>query len=36
MSSHTFALAETDLALRSLVGKGVDAPVLHMTVDPWL
>ena len=35
MSSHTFALAETDLALRSLVGQGVDAAV-HMTVDPWL
>jgi threonine dehydrogenase-like Zn-dependent dehydrogenase len=34
MSTHTFALAETDLALRSLVGKGVDGAV-HMTVDPW-
>lgn len=35
MSTHTFALADTDLALRSLVGQGVDAAV-HMTVDPWL
>ena len=34
MSTHTFALAETDMALRSLVGKGVERAV-HMTVDPW-
>jgi threonine dehydrogenase-like Zn-dependent dehydrogenase len=34
MSTHTFALAATDLALRSLVGKGVERAV-HMTVDPW-
>ena len=35
MSSHGFALADTDLALRSLIGQGVDGAV-HMTVDPWL
>jgi threonine dehydrogenase-like Zn-dependent dehydrogenase len=35
MSTHTFALKETDLALRSLVGKGVESAI-HMTVDPWL
>ena len=34
MSTHTFALAETDLALQSLAGKGIDG-VVHMTVDPW-
>lgn len=33
MSTHLFALAETDLALRSLVGEGVEGTV-HMTVDP--
>lgn len=35
MSTHTFALTETDIALRSLVGKGVDRAV-HMTIDPWV
>jgi threonine dehydrogenase-like Zn-dependent dehydrogenase len=35
MSTHTFALKETDLALRSLVGQGVEAAI-HMTVDPWI
>ncbi len=34
MSTHTFGLADTDLALRSLVGQGVEQPV-HMTIDPW-
>lgn len=34
MSTHTFGLADTDLALRSLVGEGVANPV-HMTIDPW-
>lgn len=35
MSTHTFGLADTDLALRSLVGEGVEGPV-HMTIDPWV
>jgi threonine dehydrogenase-like Zn-dependent dehydrogenase len=35
MSTHTFALADTDLALRTLRGEGVDEAV-HMTIDPWL
>ncbi len=35
MSTHTFALRDTDLALRSLIGKGVESAI-HMTVDPWL
>jgi threonine dehydrogenase-like Zn-dependent dehydrogenase len=35
MSTHLFGLAETDLALRSLVGEGVDGAV-HMTIDPRL
>ncbi len=35
MSTHTFGLADTDLALRSLVGKGVEGAI-HMTVDPSL
>lgn len=34
MSTHTFGLADTDLALRSLAGQGVEGPV-HMTIDPW-
>lgn len=33
MSTHTFSLDETDLALRSLVGEGVEGPI-HMTIDP--
>lgn len=33
MSTHIFGLAQTDLALRSLVGQGVQGAV-HMTVDP--
>ena len=33
MSTHTFGLGETDLALRSLVGDGVEG-VIHMTIDP--
>jgi len=33
MSTHTFGLADTDLALRSLVGQGVDGAI-HMTIDP--
>jgi threonine dehydrogenase-like Zn-dependent dehydrogenase len=33
MSSHTYALHETDRALRSLVGQGDDGMV-HMTIDP--
>jgi threonine dehydrogenase-like Zn-dependent dehydrogenase len=34
LSTHSFALADTDLALRTLVGQGVEAAV-HCTVDPW-
>jgi threonine dehydrogenase-like Zn-dependent dehydrogenase len=34
LSTHSFALADTDLALRTLVGQGVEATV-HCTVDPW-
>ena len=33
MSTHTFTLEETDLALRSLVGEGVAGPI-HMTIEP--
>ena len=33
MSTHAFTLEETDLALRSLVGQGVDGAI-HMTIDP--
>ncbi|MDP3700322.1 MAG: zinc-binding dehydrogenase [Hylemonella sp.] len=33
MSTHTFTLEETDLALRSLVGEGVTGPI-HMTIEP--
>ena len=33
MSTHTFGLADTDLALRSLVGEGVEGAI-HMTIDP--
>jgi threonine dehydrogenase-like Zn-dependent dehydrogenase len=34
MSTHSFGLAQTELALRSLVGDGVSNPI-HMTIDPW-
>jgi hypothetical protein len=34
MSTHTFALDETDFALRSLQGEGVNGAI-HMTIDPW-
>ena len=33
MSTHTFSLDETDLALRSLVGDGVEGAI-HMTINP--
>lgn len=33
MSTHSFGLYETDLALRSLVGEGVTGPI-HMTIEP--
>lgn len=33
MSTHQFGLADTDLALRSLVGDGVTGAI-HMTIDP--
>jgi len=33
MSTHTFGLGDTDLALRSLVGEGVEGAI-HMTIDP--
>ena len=34
MSTHGFALADTDRALRTLVGEG-EAAAVHCTVDPW-
>ena len=34
MSSHTFGLAQTEYALRTLVGEGA-ADAVHMTIDPW-
>jgi threonine dehydrogenase-like Zn-dependent dehydrogenase len=34
LSTHRFALAETDHALRTLVGEGA-AGAVHVTVDPW-
>lgn len=34
MSTHTFGLADTALALRTLDGEGVQGAV-HMTIDPW-
>ena len=34
LSTHTFALEDTDSALRTLVGQGVESAV-HCTVDPW-
>ena len=33
MSTHQFGLAQTDLALKSLAGLGVDAAI-HMTINP--
>ena len=33
MSTHLFGLADTDLALRSLAGEGVEGAI-HMTIDP--
>ena len=33
MSTHTFPLEDTDLALRTLVGSGVEGAI-HMTIDP--
>lgn len=35
MSTHRFGLGETDLALQSLVGHGVENPI-HMTIEPHL
>jgi threonine dehydrogenase-like Zn-dependent dehydrogenase len=34
MSTHTFGLAQTEYAIRTLVGEGAQDAV-HMTVDPW-
>lgn len=34
MSTHTFGLFDTDLALRTLRGEGVEGAI-HMTIDPW-
>jgi threonine dehydrogenase-like Zn-dependent dehydrogenase len=34
MSTHMFGLSETDIALRTLRGEGVENAV-HMTIDPW-
>ncbi|OVZ55133.1 alcohol dehydrogenase [Pigmentiphaga sp. NML080357] len=34
MSTHAFGLEDTDLALRSLAGQGVEGAI-HMTIDPW-
>jgi threonine dehydrogenase-like Zn-dependent dehydrogenase len=34
MSTHRFGLADTDLALRSIAGQGVENPV-HMVIEPW-
>ncbi len=34
MSTHLFGLDDTDLALRTLNGKGVENAV-HMVIDPW-
>ena len=33
MSTHSFGLDGVDLALRSLVGDGVEGAI-HMTIDP--
>jgi threonine dehydrogenase-like Zn-dependent dehydrogenase len=34
MSTHMFGLAQTEYALRTLVGEGAEDAV-HMTIDPW-
>lgn len=34
MSTHTFGLAQTEYALKTLVGEGADNAI-HMTIDPW-
>ena len=34
LSTHRFALAQTDHALRTLVGEG-EAGAVHVSVDPW-
>ena len=34
LSTHTFALRDTDLALRTLVGQAPEAAI-HGTIDPW-
>jgi threonine dehydrogenase-like Zn-dependent dehydrogenase len=35
MSTHTFGLAQTELALKTLVGHG-EQDAIHMTIDPWV
>jgi threonine dehydrogenase-like Zn-dependent dehydrogenase len=35
MSTHTFGLAQTEYAIRTLVGEGAQDAV-HMTIDPWV
>jgi threonine dehydrogenase-like Zn-dependent dehydrogenase len=35
MSTHTFGLAQTELALKTLVGDG-EQDAIHMTIDPWV
>jgi threonine dehydrogenase-like Zn-dependent dehydrogenase len=34
MSTHQFGLAETEFALKTLVGQGAPDAV-HMTINPW-
>ena len=34
MSTHKFGLAQTEFALKTLVGQGAQNAV-HMTIDPW-
>jgi len=34
MSTHRFGLAQTEYALKTLVGQGA-ADAIHMTIDPW-
>jgi threonine dehydrogenase-like Zn-dependent dehydrogenase len=34
MGTHTFGLAQTEYALRTLVGEGAENAI-HMTIDPW-
>jgi hypothetical protein len=33
MSTHCLGLGQTDLALQTLVGKGLEGAI-HMTIDP--